>query len=388
MQNLSKDIHQKMSRHQAFFRGEGPGLLLLQAAYAELYDLTNYAERFDNPERMFKAELDRALSVVDWPTDGIPTVRPNLGTVFVPDTFGQDYQVKPDAMPWPGEPLSREAIRATARQGHRRSGAAGTERGAQGGGETVSGAGAGGTATADGLFERAAAFYRLAAREDRVYAYHADTQGVFDVAHLLYGEDIFLDLATDDERPWVRELLDLCLDRYVEISKLIKDAIDEPAGSMVHGHGTEQGIYFPHAGVRMAEDTATLLSPAMIEDDLLPYMEASAEPFGGAFVHYCGKHDGLFRLLCAAPWCRAIDLGNPEAYDPQWLFENAAQTETVLYTRLPSLAPEGPLDYITRLATMASEAGTRLVLRSTVVPESRGQAEEMLGTFHELTSPR
>ncbi len=371
MQTLSKSIQEKMGRHAAFFAGEGPSLLLLQAARADLYDLNNYERRFYNSAAMFESERDRALSVIDWPTDGIPAVRPNLGTVFVPETFGQDYQVKPDAMPWPGKPMSRETIRRAA--------------GPLGAGKSLHAVSSGRRQSE--LLDRAWQFYDLAREDERIYAYHADTQGVFDIAHLLYGEDIFLDLATEQEGPWIKELLDICLDRYIEVSGLLKHAIDEPATTMVHGHGTEQGLFFPSAGVRMSEDTATLLSPQMIESDLMPYMAASAEPFGGAFVHYCGKHDGLFLLLCAARWCRAIDLGNPESYDVGRLFREAARTGTVLYTRLPPQASESPVDYVERLGAAVAETGARVALRSTVVPESKTQAEAMLGRFHELTQP-
>ena len=100
---------------------------------------------------------------------------------------------------------------------------------------------------------------------------------------------------------------------------------------MVHGHATQQGLYFPHAGVRLSEDTATLLSPQMIDEFVLPYIEKAAEPFGGAFVHFCGKHGYLFKKIVSLDFVKAIDLGNPEMYDIEWLFEKCAGTNTVFY---------------------------------------------------------
>ena len=58
--------------------------------------------------------MRRAEPLVDWPTDGIPTVRPNLGVIFIPTMAGLGYKLPEGQMPWPGEPLSREAIRAAA----------------------------------------------------------------------------------------------------------------------------------------------------------------------------------------------------------------------------------------------------------------------------------
>jgi hypothetical protein len=219
-----------------------------------------------------------------------------------------------------------------------------------------------------------------------VYAYHADTQGVFDLAHLVYGTDIFTDLMSDSDRPWVAELMARALDWYLATTRLLKDAIGEPPTEMVHGHGTEQGLYFPHAGTRISEDTATLLSPGMIERDLLPWMERSVRPFGGAFVHYCGRHEHLFRLLCEQDWCRAIDLGNPESYELEWLLSICAATDTVFYSRIAPLPGEEWRDYVDRVGRLISETGARAVIRPLVVPRTREECEEMKERFAELTA--
>ncbi len=72
---------------------------------------------------------------------------------------GLGYQLPTDAMPWPGESLPREAIRAA---------------------KDID-------VTATETMRLAAEFYavhRDSGRND-IAAYHADTQGVFDIAHLL-----------------------------------------------------------------------------------------------------------------------------------------------------------------------------------------------------------
>jgi hypothetical protein len=179
-------------------------------------------------------------------------------------------------------------------------------------------------------------------------------------------------------------LMELALEWYVRISRILKEAIGEPPGEMIHGHGTEQGLYFPDAGVRISEDTATLLSPEMIERDLLPFMERSVEPFDGAFVHYCGKHDALFRMLCEQSWCRAIDLGNPEMYDLAELLAICAQTNTVFYSRVSALDGEGWRGYVTRIGTTVAESGARCVIRAMVVPDTKDECLEMVETFHSV----
>jgi hypothetical protein len=353
----------KIESHRRFWSGEGPSLLLVPTETGPLYDTANYDQRFNDPRLMWEAEMRRARAVLDWPTDGIPTVRPNLGVIYVPAIAGQGYQLNSDQMPWPGEPLEWEAIRATRSVDVNRA----------------------------ELMLRVEEFYRIHHAEagTEVAAYHPDTQGVFDVAHLLYGDEIFTALAGDDsEQARIVELMEICLDLYLRVTRRIKELLAEPAGSMIHGHGTAQGIFFPRGGARISEDTLTMLSPAMIDRAVMPYIRRSLEPFDGGFAHFCGLHRPFFERLCACELVRAIDLGNPEKYDIRWLLEQSATSGTVLYSRLPALDGEGALACVKRIGTLVRETGARVVLRATVVPRSRNEAAEMLTAWQELTMPR
>lgn len=355
------DIPFRVRRHEAFWRGEGPSLILIPPARQVLYDLANYPARFRDPLAMWESEMSRAAPVVGWPTDGIPTARPNLGVIFIPAMAGQRYRLPDDAMPWPGEPLSREQIRAT-----RAVDVSQTE-----------------------TMRLAAEFYAIHAASGRkdVAAYQADTQGVFDIAHLLWGDAVFCDLAEPDQAEWIEELFDLSADLYRRATAYLKSVMGEPATSMTHGHGTSQGVVFPGAGTRVAEDTATLLSPAMIERLIIPSIEKAAAPFGGAFVHYCGKHPTLFEQLCRCPAVCAIDLGNPEAYDTRWLMERCAESRTVLHSRVAAEPGEDWETYVRRLAKLVRETGARVILRPLVFPERREDCAAMLALWHELTLP-
>jgi len=348
----------KLEAHRRFWRGEGPSLILIPTAEMPLYDTEGYLDCFHNPRRMWEAEMRRARPVLDWPTDGIATVRPNLGVVFVPAIAGLGYALREGQMPWPGNPLSRESIRASAQA-------------------DVSGA---------ALMWLAAQFYeihRQSGEGEVVVAYHPDTQGLFDIAHMLYGKDIFLAVADDPE--WVHELMGISLDLYHRVSSHLKLLLGEPAGEMIHGHGTQQGVYFPRAGVRISEDAATLLSPGMIRTYLMPCLERAAASYGGCFVHYCGRHRAFFRELCRCPLVRAIDLGNSEMYDRRWLMEQCAETSTALYSRLAAVQGENWQDYARRLASLARETGARLILRPMVFPDNKAGCAAMRELWHELT---
>jgi hypothetical protein len=217
-------------------------------------------------------------------------------------------------------------------------------------------------------------------------AYLPDTQGIFDIAHLLYGDAIFYEMADSTEKTWIRKLLEICLDLYNRSSDILKTANRESSVSMIHGHGTPQGVHFPDAGVRISEDTATLLSPAMIDEFVMPYVENAAARFGGAFIHYCGRHEYLFERFVSSRYVKAIDLGNPEMYDTTWLFEKCAQTDTVFYGKVANVPGETWQDYIHRLSSLVRQTGVRCILRPQVFPSDRAQCARMVDMWHELTS--
>lgn len=349
---------EKVELHTRFWQGKGPCLILIPTSQIPQYDTEGYAELFEHPLRMWHSEMHRARPVVGWPTDGIPTVRPNLGVVFIPGIAGQAYTVRDDAMPWPGKPLSRKAIRDLPAIALR---------------ETK-------------MMQLALEFYAVhqANGEPGIVPYHPDTQGIFSLAHLLYGNTTFLEVL--DDPAWIHELLGIILDLNYRVVKFLKSSLGEEEHSMTHGHGTSQGVYFPHVGVRMSEDTATLLSPELLDEFVVPYLERAISPFGGGFVHYCGRHPHLFEQLCRMEGVRAIDLGNPEMYDTRWLLERCAETNTILFSPVAALDSEGWDSYVRRLANLARETGARLILRPTVFPDNRDDCARMLELWHELTS--
>ena len=322
-----------------------------------LYDMSGYEQRFRCPQEMYNSEIERASAVIDWPTDGIPAIRPNLGTIFVPAIAGQGYRIRDGQMPWSSDHFSVEQIKAVKDINIEE---------AQ-------------------ILDVALEFYNIhnSKRLEEIVAYHPDTQGVYDILHLLRGNELFYEMATHVTQ--TKELLKILTALYVEVTQSVKNRMSEYAHEMVHGHGTQQGLYFPHAGVRLSEDSATLLSPAMIDEFVIPYMEQAAKPFGGAFVHFCGKHEYLYEKIVNCDFVKAVDLGNPEMYETTWLLDKCAETNTVFYGKLASEGNEGWQDYITRLSNIIKKTGAKCVLRPMVFPESYEGCQEMQTMWHELT---
>lgn len=364
-------MSEKIERHKRFWEGEGPSLILIPPGLdmneiwqVQIYDTSNYRERFYNRGLMWESEMSRARPVVDWPTDGIPTVRPNLGVVFIPSLAGQEYVLREGHMPWCGEALSVEEIRKAGKKD---------------------------VAEAE-LMKLAAGFYSIhnERSDGEVAAYQADNQGIFDVAHLMYGNAIFYDLMDKDKWPWIDELLGISRGLMVRATRYVKRCIGEEKHWMIHGHGTEQGVYFPDAGLRISEDSPAMISPEHIDRFVIGPIEECGEQFGGIFLHYCGRHEYFFERLCRCEAVRAIDLGNPESYDTRWLFEMCSKTGTVLYSRVAAEEKETINSdwraYIKRLAGVVKDTGARCILRPLVFPRSREQCGQMLDMWHELTA--
>ncbi len=355
---MTKELQDRIQRHTDFWLGGSGALIMIPAANVALYDTTGYKDRFYDPQAMFDYELARTRGVLDWPTDGIPAIRPNLGTVFVPAIAGQDFIISDENMPWPGEPLTRDTLAGLKSL----------------------------DIDSSGIMKLAVDFFALYKRvKPEAMAYLPDTQGIFDIAHLLYGDNIFYDIAGAEHRQWITGYLEDVCELYIKVSESLKLALGEPANTMTHGHGREQGLYFPNAGVRISEDTATLLSPAMIDNFVMPYIHEAASRFGGAFVHFCGKHQYLYEAMVKDEHVRAIDLGNPEMYDSRWLLEKCAASNTVFYGKLSAVLGEDWKGYLRRLAALVKDTGARCVLRPEIFPRGRDECEEMYEMWHKLT---
>lgn len=357
-------MEERVRRHKVFWKGSGPCLIFLpvgddpslRTGESALYDLESYPERFESPDLMRDYEISRAYFVNDWPTDGLPAVRPNLGTVFLPSLAGAGYRIVPGQMPWPGKTVGPELLSSL---------------------DDID-------PSRDGLFGKAAAFYREIPKDKPICPYLPDTQGVMDLAHILRGDELLIDLMDFPER--VEQWFQGCARFHARATEAVKRLFGEAPAEMIHGHGTPQGLFFPDSGTRLSEDSAILISPEQIRTLLAPAWELAIRPFESAFFHFCGYHPTLLDDICARPDVAAIDLGNPELYDTEQILMTCAQTNTVYYGRLASLEGENPDSYLRRLAGIVRGTGARVVLRPVLAPAGSEEAGELLRYWHDATA--
>jgi len=150
---------------------------------------------------MWETEFKRAQAVIGWPTDGIPTVRPNLGVITLPAMAGQGFQTPENSMPWPGDPLSIEMIRAISESRLENS----------------------------NVFRLAADFYGLYHQyhSPDIATYLHDNQSVFDISHLLYGDEIFYSIFDSEPGSFMTELMERCAETGTVLYSRIAVEADE-----------------------------------------------------------------------------------------------------------------------------------------------------------------
>lgn len=359
---MEDNIIKKKAAFESFWKKEGPCLLLF--AEPHLAEGQNYVEydlvhQHNSVDLLFKEAViqkERFDRVID---DGLPVIRADLGTTLLPTGLGMSIQVQQNAHPWleghlrPEEYLEKDLDRFTA------------------GGE----------------IPLAIEFYKKVRQLDQklneTIPYLPDTQGIFDLTHLVIGTDVFY--LFFDRPELVEKLQKKSLDLFLCATRYFKGLIGEEATSMVHGHGMFRGVWFPDTGARISEDSCTLLSMEQIEKYCLPFIRDALRPFGRGFMHYCGRHVDFLATVCNEPIISTINLGNPEFYDLDEIMILCGRTDTVFFGHLPKEEHEDNETFIERVAESVKKNGARAILILREIPESRERMQSLLDLWHRLT---
>ncbi|MFH2068311.1 MAG: hypothetical protein ABII89_02455 [Candidatus Omnitrophota bacterium] len=276
-------------RQSAVWYGKEPDYLPILVSEESLPERENYPvfdlkEQFFDPEKMLYEQLWPILDILRAKSDSVPSVRVNFGTGFLATVFGLKQEVFPDKMPWLKSHLTKDEILKLTP-------------------EKLEPIAEKGLMPDCGRFVQ---FYREKLYGTPVKIYLPDTQGPFDLAHLIIGDSIFTEFY--DDPVFVRHILTLTAYAYRTASLKIKEWIGEAETSGYHS-GT---LYMSGCGVRACEDTTTLLSPDLIEVTL-PFLREGLRPFGG-WIHFCGRGQILLSQVLSLPEIRGVNFGNPERY--------------------------------------------------------------------------
>ncbi len=286
----------------------------------------NHKEAFYNSDFMLCNNVRAALTAANSGSDAVPSMRANMGTGMTLSCLGLEQEVFEDKMPWLKQHLSKKQISRLSPDDIR----------------------------IQGTFERALNHMRRfkEVMDDAVPVFCPDTQGPFDLAHLILGDDLFLECY--DDPPFVHHLLELCLALGIKTHTWAKEVSGEPRDRLYHGNY----LYAENMGIRICEDTTVLLNAEQIETFALPYTKRLAAHFGGAWVHYCGRNDHLAKAVLGLPEVRGINYGHIPGHVHELPFERDMEwvdkAGKVYIGPWPRFDEETSRDYLKRMHRWAS----------------------------------
>ena len=224
------------------------------------YKTFSVAEGFADRDRMLVNELLHTYVGVKYRDDRMLTVRAQFGPGIIPSMFGCKVEAA-EATTWTAPYRDSAKIKALVSRGM-------PDINSALGGE---------------VYERQHYFnetLRGNGLDSLVHQYQADNQSPFDLAEMIWGEDIYV--AMYDEPELVHEFLALITDTTIKFVKNQKRILNESGGTMCHWWYKVKG------GVRFVDDMTTNISPRMYDEFVIPYNERIFAEFGGGYMHFCG----------------------------------------------------------------------------------------------------
>lgn len=301
--------HAVRAQERLWLRKGGAALLLhcaLNETEADAYPAYNPKEIHYDTDKMLANGLRDALTCMKGGREAAPSIRANMGCGIVASFFGITADLFEDKLPWVTTHLPKEQLLDM---------------------------------TADDLvitpeFRMAMdhmAYLANALDGTGVRVFPVDIQGAFDTAHLVYGDDIFYEVYDDPE--FVHHLMDLSC-------TAAERAFDEclrmiPGSERAIAHYNSYAIPRALGGLKISEDTSTLLCPAHIDEYIAPAMHRLLAHAGGGYVHYCGKNAHLYEAVMAEPLCHGLNFGNPEKHDMEAVLADCAKSGRIFQGAIP-----------------------------------------------------
>jgi len=354
-------IEKAIKRQTAVWRGEQTaipalalscGLTEEQNSWIPYY---NYKEIHFDSEKMFMNGLRDVLTSVNGSYGAVPSMRANMGCGIIPSLFGAQQRLFEDKMPWLIDHVKKEDIKK--------------EYGFN----------------INDSEEFAAAMRHMeymaeTLRENNlknIFVFPLDLQGAVDTAHLIYGDAVFYDFYDDPE--FAHHLLD----KSCEAVEFSMNECFKRIGRSGEYVAHYNAFIIPKelGGLKISEDTTTLLSPALIDEFAKPYLHRILEKFNGGYVHYCGKNDYLLNILFGEPLVRGINFGNPEKQDMTKVLAKCRDTRKIYVGGVNKKDGESHFDFFKRILEPSYDSKTGCFY---IIPEywcGLNERDKVIGEF-------
>ncbi|MDD5687589.1 MAG: uroporphyrinogen decarboxylase family protein [Elusimicrobia bacterium] len=230
-------------------------------------------------------------------------IRCHYGTVILPSILGAKYQLTENSLPWSHHLESRDEIQKLIDKGIP---------------DLKNGLGKKCFETLDFYKETLSNYPKL---NEAIDIYHPDLQGPFDVAHLLWGHDIFLALYDCPEV--VHSLLELITKTYsVWMKEWLRLTGKE---DIIKTHWQ----FYVKGNILIRDDSAVMLSEGHYNEFVKPYNQKLLDEFGGC-IHFCGKGDIFIKSMCETKNLFAIQPSQLHLNDMDLLVKSAISNKIVI----------------------------------------------------------
>ena len=318
--------HRRVDRHPLLLQASLP------AEFADYPRFTCKEIHYDREKMLYNGLLD-AIAAQAGGRESVPSVRANMGCGIVPALFGLVQELFDDKMPWLQTHLPADQIREMTTA----------------------------DLTITPEFQQALDHMEYMAemlKGTGVRVYPVDIQGAFDTAHLVMGDDIFYQMF--DEPELVHHLLSLSCDAIdIAFRECLKRI---PGSGETVAHYSYLAMPRALGGLKLSEDTSTLLSPSAIEEFVKPYMHRALESAGGGYIHYCGRNDALLETVLNEPLVHGLNFGNPDKHDMAQVLQKCAAHGKLFIGGMPRLEGESLAEFMQRVTTASFRDGVCYLL--------------------------
>lgn len=335
--------------------------LLFAVDVPELTEIPDYdfREQWEDPAKSFVAQMKGVLPGAAAKADDIPGLRADLGVVIAPSLFGVGFQIPAHTKPVVDRFVAKETLCDFVLPTDIRD--------------------LGVIPRIIEHTEHHQSVLREYGLSDLVDLYHFDIQGPFDIACLIRGHDIFLDLYDDPD--FVHHLMAQATQAYIALARLCKKLLQQPETC-----GNASGFWLEHGSVRVCDDSGILLSADRYKEFVLPYMAQAFAPFDGGWLHYCGGVPGggrmeglhLHELYCTIPLLRGMNFTTGHDWEAE--IRKVLQRGIAYVGDLPRQDSETLEEYFIRVVSLAPDR-TGIIFQ-TWLPEADRQAA--LTTWHHV----
>ena len=356
-------IKKTRERHAAMFDWKDADYIPLPIgadAPAELEGIPSfpYLEHFHDPEKYFVTHMKAVVSGAVDPGDRLLTVKAAQGELSVPSIFGIEYTVMEYSKACVTRRLFKEEVRDFEVP------------------DDISCLGLMPKVVENSQYHME--LLKEYGLEQWVSLNHCDKQGPYDIAFLIRGESLFIDMYEDPE--FVHELMNKCTDAYIKASLLCRKLDgDSPFGNA-------SGNWMSKGAVRACDDSCVLISKEIFDEFSKPYLAKAFAELGGGWVHYCGgdknhgKMEGIHHhdSYCDIPDLHGLNFST--GYDLDYEIKKLISNKVNFIGGIQRIENE-PLDVYFRRALSYCSGRQGLFLGLEINPDERSSA---MSLWHRL----